>query len=819
MSVSCAALLGTAAIGVPSVQAQSRQPSSFASQVHARSAFMPKAFATTQRIDNPGNGKGADGRESDFLGYAVAIDGNTAVVGATGDDRRMGARQEGAAYVFINTNGQWQLQQKLTGASVEQDSRFGSSVAVQGDSILIGAPGELEGAVRGAAYSFSRSAGQWTRRQRLARPDQPEPAFGSAVALTPTQAFVGASSFFQGSGQAGFVGVYDRQNGEFVQRQTLTSASDVSGSFGMTIATDGVDLVVAAPYQTVSGQANHGLAEVFELQSGLWLNVHTLRVENVGATVVGSSIAVGAARIVLGSQAGFAYPFLDTGGAWIAQAPLRPADYVAGSRFGVSVSLSGDFLVIGAPEEGAGPVSRAGAAYVFEWVGTWQERQKLVGANRSGGDIFGWSVATSSGWIIAGVPADSSPLHTSAGSASVWTRPSSTWIETAQLVAGPGGAIDLFGATVVSSSNSATVAVGAFLDDVGVNFNQGSVHVAALDAGVWTLQGPIVAPDGAPADYFGLSLALAQGRLVVGAPDSDVDGISARGAVYTFVAVGAGWNFEQKLIAADGALVDQFGTAVALGNDVIFVGAPRQDSGGLPGRGCVYVFERMGSTWTQTQRLRASDGMSGDGFGTSISLSGDSLAIGAPADELRTGAAYVFVRNGLGEWVEQQKVSSTEVSGGAKVGEAIALDADTLVLSATGDGAGTIARGSALVFQRVGSLWSMQQKIAPSTSQAFARFSESLALKGNVLAVGSNSTTLAVHLYRRVGASWTESQTILPLAPSWGDSRPSVALTGNHLVVGNGTAVGLDEYANEATGAVRFFNDDPGLLMRNGFEP
>src|SRR6185295_1509282 len=146
-----------------------------------------------------------------------------------------------------------------------------------------------------------------------------------------------------------------------------------------------------------------------------------------------------------------------------------------------------------------------------------------------------------------------------------------------------------------------------------------------------------------------------------GAQADDVGANEAQGSAYVFVRSGVTWSQQQKLTASDGAAADQFGFAVAI--DGIICGAVTKTVGANSSQGAAYIFVRSGTTWSQQQKLTASDGAAGDFFGYSVGISGGTVIVGAPQDDngftTDQGSAYAFVRSGA-TWTEQQHLFASD---------------------------------------------------------------------------------------------------------------------------------------------------------------
>src|SRR5262249_41925933 len=146
-----------------------------------------------------------------------------------------------------------------------------------------------------------------------------------------------------------------------------------------------------------------------------------------------------------------------------------------------------------------------------------------------------------------------------------------------------------------------TLVVGAYIDNIDANLNQGSAYVFTRSGATWTQQQRLIASDGAAYDHFGNAVAFDGDILVVGGRRDNIDATADQGSAYVFTRSGATWTQQQKLVANDGGAGDWFGWAVALDGDTVVVGAMRNDIGANADQGSAYVFTRSDSTWTQRQ--------------------------------------------------------------------------------------------------------------------------------------------------------------------------------------------------------------------------
>src|SRR6266540_2968214 len=263
---------------------------------------------------------------------------------------------------------------------------------------------------------------------------------------------------------------------------------------------------------------------------------------------------------------------------------LEASDPAAFDGFGFSVAISGETVVVGALFDDGAAGLQQGSAYVFARSGgVWTQQQKLLASDAAAGALFGISVAISGETVVVGAPGDDA-----GGSAYVFARNGGVWSQQQKLRASDAAVADSFGASVAISGE--TVVVGAIGDDGAAGRDQGSAYVFARSGGVWTQQQKLEASDAAANDLFGLSVAISGGTVVVGAPfDAGAAG-NSQGSAYVFARSGGVWSQQQKLEASDAALGDQFGFSVAVSGGTVVVGA--HDDSGAAGRlqGSAYVF-------------------------------------------------------------------------------------------------------------------------------------------------------------------------------------------------------------------------------------
>jgi uncharacterized repeat protein (TIGR01451 family) len=448
----------------------------------------------------------------DFFGYSVAISGDTVVVGAYGEDSNAigvdgdqadnSTSSSGAAYVFVRNGTSWSQQAYLKASNTWATDHFGWSVAISGDTVVVGAffedssatgvdgnQADNSAANSGAAYVFVRSGSTWSQ-----------------------QAYLKASN------------------------------TDAGDQFGYSVAVSGDTVLVGA----------FG--------------------ERSNATGVDGNQADNS-----GPFSGAAYVFVRSGSTWSQQAYLKASNADPGDQFGYSVALSADTAVVGAIGEGSAATGvdsnqaddsagGSGAAYVFVRSGsTWSQQAYLKASNTDPGDQFGYSVAVSGDTVVVGAPVEASnatgvdgdQADNSAayyGASYVFVRSATSWSQQAYLKASNADAGDSFGQIVAISGD--TVAVGAYDEDsaaTGIGGNQadnsasqsGAVYAFVRNGTTWTQQAYIKASNVDAHDFFGDGVAISGDTIVVGADgeDSNATGINGSqadnsatdsGAVYVF---------------------------------------------------------------------------------------------------------------------------------------------------------------------------------------------------------------------------------------------------------------------------------------------
>ncbi len=300
----------------------------------------------------------------------------------------------------------------------------------------------------------------------------------------------------------------------------------------------------------------------------------------------------------------------------------------------------------------------------------------------------------------------------------------------------------------------------------------------------WSEKAKIIASDGSTGDWFGISVDIYGNYSVVGARDDD----NERGSAYVFKRVGDLWEQEQKLQASDGVAGDWFGISVSISEDFIFVGADAEDNENGLNAGSVYVYKRNGSSWIQHNKLVASDGTANDYFGRYVSIDENYSTIGAYYDDDIAGSAYVFKRLD-DEWIEEAKLTASDRLPGDYFGISTSIKGDYAIIGAyRDDNSNGVDAGSVYVFKRIGDSWIEEAKLLSSDGESDDRFGISTAIDSTYLVIGSyydDGNKGSAYVFNRTSTGWIEENKLVEIGgkPNNFFGR-SVSIEKNIILVG-----------------------------------
>lgn len=368
---------------------------------------------------------------------------------------------------------------------------------------------------------------------------------------------------------------------------------------------------------------------------------------------------------------------------------VSASDGAASDFLGYSVSISGDYILVGAFEEDGSGIDQ-GAAYIYEndGAGNWTNERKIVPGDVADQDNFGIAVALSGDYAVIGSYKDDDG-DTDTGSAYIYKNDgSNNWNFVTKLNASDATAGDDFGQTVAIDGNY--VVVGS-----RNNGGNGAAYVFKNNGSdVYSEIAKLIASDAASGDEFGTSVGISGNNIVIGAPKDD----SELGAIYIFKNNGSDVYTEvTKQISSDGASSDLFGFSVSIDGDYVVAGAYQNGDAGV-NSGSAYIFKNDGSdSWSELKKITASDAAANNYFGYAVSISGDYAIVSSYGSNSFRGGVYAFKNNGSDNWDELLKMSASDGVSNDLLGFSVAVSNETAVFGAIGDGGGNI--GSAYIFK------------------------------------------------------------------------------------------------------------------------
>ncbi len=359
----------------------------------------------------------------DEFGYSVAIGGGKLLIGAPSGAVGANTSGQGFAHVIVSSGGEWIQQTRLDAGNGHSHMRFARSVALFGDTAVIGVPNFLQG--RGRVYVFRRAGGAWIREALLTSPDaESYDYFGTSVAISGETLLVRTATA---------VYVFSFRDGEWLPTQRLDALS------GNLFGDQGAGIALFQDTALV-GAEGFGIAYVFERLDQQWVLSQQLAPQDAGpGSGFGYSVALRENKAMIGAPlggSGSAYIFERSGGSWIQRTKLVPS--IAGFElsFGASVGISGGTAVVGTPGDDIGGRTNQGSASVYEDIGeSWAFLTKLFDAAGAEYDNFGAAVALDGSTLLIGNPGYDE------GSVYLYSRAGADWLLRANLVsavAGPG---------------------------------------------------------------------------------------------------------------------------------------------------------------------------------------------------------------------------------------------------------------------------------------------------------------------------------------------------------------------------------------------
>ena len=734
---------------------------------------------------------------NDTFGYSVAISGTKCIVGAYQEDV-LGNPDSGKAYIFDVTTGA--LLRTLSNPNAYGTSGsdwFGSSVAIDGTKCIVGAYYEDDsgGTDSGKAYIFDVTTGALLRtlNNPNAYSTSANDTFGYSVAISGNYCIVGAHGEDDSGGtDSGKAYIFDVTTGALLQTLNNPNAYSTSSSdqFGSSVAISGNYCIVGAYYEDDSGGSNSGKAYIFDVTTGSLL--HTLNNPNAYGTSFndqfGSSVAISGTKCIVGAYreadsgggiSGKAYIFDVTTGALL-QTLNNPNAYSTSSSdsFGSSVTISGNYCIVGAPGEDDSGGSNSGKAYIFSSEniydmssvesisftnGTEIKMRHLNYLNSinavtnvlnnpntygtSVNDNFGSSVAISGNYCIVGANYEDDSGGTDSGKAYIFDVTTGALLFTLNNPnAYSTSAGDNFGYSVDISGDKCIV--GAYYEDDSGGSDSGKAYIFDVTTGalLWTLNNPNAYSTSAN-DYFGYSVAISGNYCIVGANQEDVLGGRDSGKAYIFdVSTGALLQTLNNPNAYSTSANDNFGLTVAISGNYCIVGTFVEDDSGGTDSGKAYIFDvTTGSLLRTLNNPNAYSTSLNDTFGCSVAISGNYCIVGANYEDdsggTDSGKAYIFDVTTGALLFTLNNPNAYSTSAGDNFGRSVAISGNYCIVGANYEAdSGGSSSGKAYIFDvTTGSLLqTLNNPNAYSTSFS-DQFGRSVAISGNYCVVGAHN--------------------------------------------------------------------------------
>lgn len=694
----------------------------------------------------------------DWFGEGVQIQGNVAVISAKG--KTMDYEMAGTVYIYERINGEWTFRQRLVSSNHTGGQCFGSSLALDGNRILIGADGDngwsQDSDEPGYAYIFEKQGEQWVETARLEEPTGMAGGhLGYSVALDGDTAFIGMPR--KGAGE---VLIFTKQGNSWAFATRLTGAT-AGDRFGHTVAADGGALVVGS----VWAYSRKGKVQVFRGAGATWTpEAELVTSDGAVADWFGSAVAIDGNRILASAifadlQFGQSYIFEKDGATWSQKAILHSRNGGFQGLSGQCVALHGDDAFCGAPEAYYLAGNYAGMVHWFQKKnGAWPSNS--VALNAGDGDAhqnFGQSIDFAGDLAVVGMPRDWTPWAELAGTVYIFHRTGQDWEIEAILEDPTPIKLDRFGSVVDLDGDRLAVGVPGNVvfstnpQDV-TQYRYGAVMLFRRDtAGTWTVETQIKAADsvtdGSTNDEFGASLSLKGSTLLVGAPQASsvstyVTGAFACGAGYVFRHNGTAWQQEAKLLPPNTQQYCGAGMSVAMENGRVYLGATTVSE--------IYSYVKPAAIWSYEATIKPAPREGNRQVGCSLALEGNTLAVGSWRTSIAEGGeAWVFSRSAPGSaWQEKQVLESPdramdETTGtGKKVtnfGTTVALANGLLVVTSTSDNpGGYFEAGSVHLFREIGGTWQRVQKLLSPEIMNEAHFGSAIATDGSTLMIGAS---------------------------------------------------------------------------------
>ena len=676
---------------------------------------------------------------NDGFGSALAVSENVLVLAAGG------IAPSGAVYIFEkNTSNVWVETAELYPSDDLFAGGFGESVAISGNQIIIGASGYD---ATGAFIYEKQSDNSWQEIQQLSAPDGQNYTYARDVAITENRIVIGDVGYTDVVYDQGETIVYEKgYNGLWNEVQTLKASNGYQADyFGDALAMNSNRIVVNMSVD----QTIEGWLYVYHKSNGEWVETHILTDTEGSIIDFGYNVAIGEGLIAATSMDHVHFfedsSNMDTDGDGVEDSidsdpndPCLPIQqdtntaYDSNNAIWAAADCDNDGILNGEEvSNGTNPYqAETSAAACFE----------IFPSDGAASDLFGRVMAmTEDGNTLAASASYDDDLGENSGSVYIFNKTTTgEWAEIQKITASDGGEDENFGFALTFAGESLVVS------SYQQNSRTGAVYVFdKLATGVWQESQKLLASDSAFYKQFGYAIDGTENQIIIGASNDNENGTNA-GAAYIFKKETDGnWVETKKLMASDAEAQDAFGISVSITANTAVVGSFYDDDV-IENSGAVYVFDNtINGNWTEVAKLKASDPKTYVGYGVSVDHTETDIIVGSASinsNSTETGTAYIYKKANDGSWISVEKLTPEDGMAKDKFGIDVAIYGDRIACGISGDDENGSSAGAVQLFYRshTGEWIGYEKLLACGTYGEYAAFGNSISLTNNSIAVGTN---------------------------------------------------------------------------------
>lgn len=688
-----------------------------------------------------------------LFGFAMDYAGNQLVIGAPGEaDNEINT---GSVYIFTHVDDSWVLSQKINANDSAIGDRFGYSISLTDNHLLVGAPAKVdEPGTSGAIYAFAQDGGQWTETQKITLDSSTDyHAFGKAIASYENK-LIAIAENYKSLNHAGVFNAFEF-NGNWQITQQFVPKAFTSSHFGSDIEMTTDKVIIGDSYQ---------YNEADSVRSGAVFN-----------TVYDSINQV-----------------------WLEPEPFYHDTPELGDYFGASLNLSGNKLVVGASRKNT-DVNGAGVIYVFELLNNdWFQSHQITDINNLEHSRMGSAVAIKDDLILSNTSPEQIGLTPPVETVTPFRLIDSTFKTLQPIKPQNASKNDHFGSAL--SIDNQHLFVGAYLDWNEHGVEKGSVSVYKHVNSEWQLSQKLTPNDPDLTDTFGRTLAHDKNTLMVGASFSS--GFDS--AVYVFENIGGLWTEVQKIASPEGQSL--FGWSISIDDEIAFIAQNNK----------VHIYEKLNNTWSNTDFITL-PGFVGTPIRVSTDLSGNTAVIGVKHYiDIFNPETIIFVYEKIaGVWSLKQTISPInpdEELGSPKISE-------SKILFGASDSNSLINTGYVYIYDYDGSDWVLEDTVTPLNAADGDHFGSSIQYTDNLLIIGASGddemaeNSGAVYIYQKTDNVWDEIQKIKAPDAALNDYFGQVSMNQQGVIAISASA---DDASGTDSGSVYLTGQDD-LIFKQGF--